>query len=104
MNYKIQRPPLSKTFYLPTSEELLLLKEGNIVKLIFTLLDGTNGERMWVIITKMNSMEEWKGVLDNDPYGELLAKEVKSGSKIVFHPLDIIQIFNEDMPVKTKNI
>jgi hypothetical protein len=93
MNWKIDRPPLANTFHLPTREELMKLKVGDIVKLIFR---GPEVERMWVIITEQQDSAEWTGVLDNDPFDENFRELLKSGDKIVFHPLDIIDIHDSE--------
>lgn len=94
MSYSIQRPPLSENFYLPAKDDLLNLKVGDTVKLIFTPETGTP-ERMWVNIREQNSSELWRGEIDNDPFGDELKNEISSGGIVEFHPLDIIQIFNE---------
>jgi hypothetical protein len=93
MSYEIRRPPLAETFYLPSRGDLLKLRIGDIVKV--TIQVGADIERMWAIITKQQDGLEWTGVLDNDPYGEDMAKVLKSGEEILFHPLDIIQVFEE---------
>lgn len=81
--YKISRPPLCKMFELPSRKDLLNVKKGDFVKLIFSY-----EERMWVKVTKQ-TMDEWEGTLANEPYS---LKNVKFGQKIKFHPLDVIDI------------
>ena len=99
--YTIERPPLSSNFQLPSSEELLKLKVGDLAKIM--IRHETDGvERMWVIITKQQDISQWTGVLDNDPYGEGMAKILKPGDEIVFHPLDIVDIYNENDNTKNK--
>ena len=93
MKYSIDRPPLSEKFSLPTREELLKLVPGNLVKLIFRSNTG-EVERMWVSITTQQDSSEWSGLLDNDPFSESL-KEISSDEVIKFHPLDVIQIWEE---------
>lgn len=90
MNYSIERPPLHKNFWLPSREQLLRIKIGDSVKLIFRA--GEDVERMWIIVTKQQSTDKWTGITDNDPYGADLARELPAGTEIVFNPLDIIQI------------
>jgi hypothetical protein len=100
MAYKIDRPPLAKNFELPTREELLKLKPLDMVKLIF--LFGEVSERMWVIITEQQNEWEWTGVLDNDPVDEEMKIQLKAGSVIKFHPLDIIQIQHDNHSDKNR--
>ncbi len=94
MSYEIERPPLSEKFYLPPQESLLKLKSGDLVKIMFREQDE-GVERMWVKITKQQDHSEWTGELDNDPMGEKMSKILKSGDEVIFHPLDIVQIFEE---------
>lgn len=91
MNYSIQRPPLHKNFELPTREDLLILEKGDLVKLIFSVEDETP-ERMWVIIDDCTNDMNWTGLVDNDAKGILTAKILPAGTKINFHPLDIIAV------------
>lgn len=87
MSYLIKRPLLHSNFELPTREELLDLKVGDFVKLIFTDKKGKNGERMWVILTKINKEGDcYHGILDN----KAVRLRIKLETKITFHPLDII--------------
>jgi hypothetical protein len=92
MSFTILRPPLHENFQLPTREELLQLKEGGLVKLIFQA-DGGTPERMWVLVNEKHNDEKWIGALDNDPVGEELQKVIKSGDSVSFHPHDVIQIY-----------
>ncbi len=92
MGYTIKRPPLSEAFHLPPREVLLRLKVGDLVKIMFRE-ENDGVERMWVKITKQQDIAEWTGVLDNDPLGENMSKVLKAGDEILFHPLDIIQIW-----------
>ena len=86
---KIQEPPRGlKTFELPTNEQLVKLKEGSIVKLIFTDTHGKNGERMWVKITKKLGDGNFEGELDNVPIG----LKMKLGDKVKFNAGEIINI------------
>ena len=94
MKYTIKRPPLSENFFLPSKEKLLELKVGDIVKIMFQVEDAPV-ERMWVKITKQQDISEWTGKLDNDPNGEKMKTVLKSGDKIIFSPLDIIQIWDD---------
>ena len=95
MKYKIKRPPLAETFFLPTQDMLLALKPDDLVKIIFQAEEG-DAERMWVKITKQQDSARWTGVLDNDPRGEELIQVIKAGDEVIFHPLDIIQIWEDE--------
>jgi hypothetical protein len=97
MKYKIQRPPLAETFFLPSKERLLSLKPDDLVKIIFQIeTEDEDAERMWVKIIKQQDSAEWTGILDNDPYGEKLKQVIKAGDQVIFHPLDIIQIWEDE--------
>ena len=85
---KIKRPPLIKTFQLPTQNELLKVKKGNFVKIMFS--KGKETERMWVKLEEKTDTDKWKGTLSNAPF----IIELKHGDKITFHPLDVIDIDN----------
>ncbi len=90
MNYSIERPPLHANFWLPSRKQLLELKVGDTVKLIFR--SGEDVERMWVIITAQQHDSEWSGVIDNDPVGQDMSKALPYATEVKFHPLDIIQL------------
>jgi uncharacterized protein YegJ (DUF2314 family) len=85
-----------KTFWIPSAAERKNLKEGDLVKLIFRLTDGTDVqvERMWVIV-KSKTDKGYKGVLDNDPY---CTQSIKSGLEVHFEPKHVITI--DDSPAK----
>lgn len=90
MNYRIIRPPLSAKFEVPSREDLLKLKIGDLVKIMFQV-DDEPTERMWVIITEQQDIAEWTGTLDNEPVGEKTKKVLKPGMVIKFHPYDVVQ-------------
>lgn len=90
--YKILRPPLHPNFELPTRDELLALKAGDLVKLIFEVGD-VGAERMWVILTDITTPEQWEGTLDNEPFSDESAASTKVKDRIKFHPLDIIATY-----------
>lgn len=98
--FLIERPPLHKNFFLPSREELLKLKKGSSVKLIFSA--GDDVERMWVTLIYNSDMDRWEGILDNQPVTDGLIKELVIGQKVIFHPLDIIQIYRESIVFKIK--
>lgn len=86
----IERPPLARTFDVPTSEELLKVFQGDWVKLIFTA--GHDSERMWVHVTRAGNMDHWIGTLDNDPATKNIAMQISHGDEIHFHPYDVVAI------------
>lgn len=70
------------------------MQKYDLVKLIFQV--GEDIERMWVIITDQQDSSEWTGVIDNDPFGEDITNILSAGTEVKFHPLDIIQIFEDN--------
>lgn len=82
----IRRPPLHENFELPTREELLAVKAGDNVKVIFEGAEGA--ERMWVKVTACEQGALWEGELDNAP----LFLPLNVGDAITFHPYDVINI------------
>jgi len=90
--YKILRPPILKSFELPTRDEILGVKLGWCVKLIFQGIGGST-ERMWVQVSKKddNDGREWIGTLDNQPLG---IDGLVYRDKVVFHPGDVIDIYH----------
>lgn len=100
-SYTIERPPLSPKFHLPTRDELLQLTIGDLVKVMFRHpVSGV--ERMWVIISKQQDISQWTGILDNNPFEEEMAKVLKAGDEVLFHPLDIVAISIENDNAKNK--
>lgn len=92
MTATINRPPLHQNFEVPARENLLKLRRGDHVKLIFDLPNGV--ERMWVRIrnTDIDYTDLWEGELDNEPFGG----GMELGEIFLFHPFDIIDfIINE---------
>lgn len=89
--YKILRPPLAENFELPSRDELLGLKKGSLVKLIFAV-EKLRPERMWVILNDISNPELWTGILDNDAVDPEIRKILPAGKQINFHPLDVIAI------------
>ncbi|MES2436605.1 MAG: hypothetical protein V4519_01210 [Patescibacteria group bacterium] len=94
MKYKVERPPLTGNFFLPSKESLVELKPGNLVKIMIRH-EEEGVERMWVKIIQQQDISEWTGVLDNDPVGEKMSGLLKAGDIVIFHPLDIIQIWDD---------
>ena len=90
--WHIARPPLAETYDLPDRRDLLTLKAGDTVKLIFRTEEG--GERMWIQLSKTDDIDEWYGTLDNAPMD---IADLGLGDQVgPFHPLDIIAIYRTD--------
>jgi hypothetical protein len=90
--YVIVRPRLHPNFELPTRKELLKLKPGDSVKLMFQA-GADDVERMWVLLTDTSGDDLWKGTIDNDAMQELTAQVLPAEKEISFHPLDIIATY-----------
>jgi hypothetical protein len=90
--YRIVRPRLHPNFELPSRKELLKLKPGDSVKLMFKV--GTDDvERMWILLTDTSTDDLWKGTIDNDATQELTARTLPVEFEVSFHPLDIIATY-----------
>lgn len=89
--WRVIRPPLGPDFELPSREELLDVKPGDDVKLIFQAGDDA-AERMWVLVKQCDDSDNWVGTLDNNPAQDFTASVLKYEQQIDFHPLDIINI------------
>ena len=87
---EILRPPLSRTFDVPTPDDLLKVFEGDGVKLIFK--GGNDTERMWVSVTQAGNMDHWEGTIDNDPVLPGVASRISYRDTVRFHPYDVIDI------------
>ena len=77
------------TFFLPTPEEIMALRPGDLVKL--TIKGSPPGrqyeaERMWLIVDALGP-EEWSGRLDNQPHD---MPQLRPGTVIHFQPFHII--------------
>lgn len=82
----VELPPLTHTFLRSSHEDLLGVKVGDDVKLLFSA-QGFMVERMWVRVTKLDS-DEWEGTLDNTPF----ALPAKYCDAVRFHPLAVVGI------------
>lgn len=87
---EIQRPPLSRTFDVPSPDDLLKVFQGDSVKLIFK--GGKDTERMWVTVNQAGTMDNWIGTLDNDPVLSGVMSRISYGDTVQFHPFDVIDI------------
>lgn len=89
----IARPPLARGFHLPRREDLLSLRPGDYVKLVFT--DGSKRERMWVKLIDCSFTDAWEGSLANQP---VHIEGLNFGDTGLFHPLDVIDcLSNQDV-------
>lgn len=79
------------TFYLPSNTVISQLKVGSVVKLMFSCdVENENGwsaERMWVEVKERDG-DDFKGILDNDPY---YIPDLKAGDLIEFKRFHILQ-------------
>ncbi len=91
MNYTILRPPLTSTYELPTRDELLALKPGDLAKVTFQVGDD-EAERMWVILEDCSDIDTWTGRVDNDARQVNTANVLPAGKLVEFHPFDIIAV------------
>lgn len=91
MDYTVLRPPLTPTYELPTRNDLLRLKTGDLAKVTFQVGDD-EAERMWVILENCSTTDKWTGKIDSDARQTSTAKVLPAGKLVEFHPLDIIAI------------
>lgn len=78
------------SFKIPSKESRDSIKEGDIVKLIFTNANN-DAERMWVIVKEAKN-HKYKGTLDNDP---TIIKNLHANDEINFGPEHIIDIYED---------
>lgn len=83
------------TFLIPTRAEREALKPGDLVKLLFEIVDPQEGmptaERMWVRVAESRG-NEYVGSLDNDPR---VITTIGPGSQIKFEPHHVIATWDE---------
>lgn len=88
----------SRTFLIPTQDEIDKIDIGDTVKLIFVMIEpqknGCRAERMWVKIIENNGTY-FTGKLDNEPY---YLKTINSGDIINFKPENIAAIYGGQSP------
>lgn len=78
-----------ETFEIPSEDEILDIRIGYYVKLIFIPLSGiTNSEKMWVKVDKINE-GHFKGTLSNTPFS---IASLNFGDVIEFNSSNIISI------------
>lgn len=79
------------TFFLPSENEVLALRAGDLVKLVFQSVPPSReyaAERMWVAITSVEG-DRLRGKLDNQP---LDMPQLRPGREIVFRRGDVIDL------------
>lgn len=88
------------TFFLPSENEVLALRAGDLAKLIFQSTPPSRdyaAERMWVEITRTEGEKLW-GRLDNVP---LDMPQLRPGREIAFRRGDVIDLrWGENRPVR----
>lgn len=86
-----------RTFFIPTRAEREGVKPGDLVKLLFEIVDPTgdmpSAERMWVRVSEAKG-GRYVGELDNEPRA---LQSIGPGSRIEFAPEHIISLL-EDWP------
>lgn len=97
-NGELQNQRNPRTFFIPTRAEREAVTSGDLVKLLFEIVDPTDdmpsAERMWVQVIEVKS-GRYVGVLDNEP-GAL--RSIGPGSRIEFGPEHIISLM-ENWPM-----
>lgn len=92
----------SRTFLIPTQEEIDKLEIGNLVKLIFVMevpqKNGCRAEKMWVKIINIQK-GIFTGILDNEPY---YLKSIKVGEAITFKAENIAGIYGGKSSINEK--
>jgi len=89
--YYICRPPILKTFELPTREELLDIKPGDFVNLIFASDEVVKKERLWVEVIKIVETYGYGKLSDNPVY----ITNLSPNDLITFHLSDVIKIMKD---------
>ncbi|KTF69208.1 immunity protein Imm33 domain-containing protein [Sphingomonas sp. HT-1] len=88
------------TFFLPSENEVLALRRGDLAKLIFQSVPASTdyaAERMWVVITLADG-DHLIGQLDNAPID---MPQLRPGSEIRFRRGDVIDLrWGADRPVR----
>lgn len=83
------------TFFIPTRAEREALKPGDLVKLLFEIVDPEQGmptaERMWVEVVEVRG-SGYVGSLDNEPH---VITTIRPGSQIKFEPHHVIATWDE---------
>lgn len=79
------------TFFIPSKEERLGLRPGDLAKVIFNPPSGGGySERMWVKITEVLEPGKYKGTLDNYPTNLNLG--LRFEAQVEFEAKHVIQL------------
>jgi hypothetical protein len=85
------------TFYRPSAAAIGKVAVGDNVKLIFEYdndnPDGWTGERMWVLVDRIDGQGHFRGRLDNDPRH---ISDLHAGDTVEFSDIHIIQVEHDD--------
>lgn len=97
-NYKLvnvieRKKEIWETFYLPREDEIVQLRVGSVVKLIFIHPDWWKDERMWVEINRVWKNWDFSWVLINQPQG---IKNLDYWDNIDFKNENIIDIHKKE--------
>lgn len=104
-SYTIANPrPIAEdepyTFFLPSENEVLALRPGDLVKLIFQSTPPSPeyaAERMWVRVVRVEGDRLW-GALDNEPID---MPQLRAGREVAFRRGDVIDLrWGENHPVR----
>lgn len=94
-NGELRNQQNPRTFFIPTRAEREGVKPGELVKLLFEIVDPTDdmpsAERMWVKVTQAAG-GRYIGELDNEP-GAL--KSIGPGGRVEFRPEHIISLMDD---------
>lgn len=84
------------TFFIPSRYERETVEPGQLVKLIFELVDSDDedpsAERMWVMVKSRDELV-YLGALDNEPYS---IPNLHAEDPVMFGPENIIDIYDAD--------
>lgn len=93
-NGELRNQQNPRTFFIPTRAEREAVKPGELVKLLFEVVDPTDdmpsAERMWVKVSAAKG-GRYVGELDNEPRS---LKSIGPGSRIEFGPEHIISLMD----------
>jgi hypothetical protein len=70
---------------------------GNSYAKIIFQVGQDKPERMWVILDQLENPEQWRGKIDNEATQANTAKVLPAGKLVLFHPLDVVALYNNSM-------